>query len=79
MTDALCELRQNGQGDSPQAESLSRAIEQKLNELTGLVLRAVTNTEKSGILQPAHTVIERELIALFSAYTICREMDLKMF
>lgn len=59
MTDALCELRQNGQGDSPQAESLSRAIEQKLNELTGLVLRAVSNTEKSGILQPAHTVTGR--------------------
>jgi len=59
MTDALCELRQSGAGDSPQAESLSRAIEQKLNELTGLVVRAVTNMERSGILQPAHTVTGR--------------------
>ena len=59
MTDALCELRQNGQGDSPQAESLAKGIEQKLNELNGLVLRAVTNAERSGMLQPAHTVTGR--------------------
>jgi len=59
MTDGLCELRQNGQGDSPQAESLARGIEQKLAELDAVVLRAVTNTERAGILQPAHTVTGR--------------------
>ncbi len=59
MTDGLCELRSAGQGDSPQAESLAKGIEQKLNELNGLVLRAVTNAERSGILQPAHTVTGR--------------------
>ncbi|ODM94730.1 Vinculin [Orchesella cincta] len=59
MTDGLCELRQAGQGDSPQAESLARGIEQKLAELDGVVLRAVTNAERSGILQPAHTVTGR--------------------
>ena len=55
MTDGLCELRQAGQGDSPQAEALAKGIEQKLNELNGLVLKAVTNAERSGMLQPAHT------------------------
>ncbi|XP_035701560.1 vinculin isoform X3 [Folsomia candida] len=59
MTDGLCELRSAGQGDSPQAESLAKGIEQKLAELNGLVLRAVTNAERSGILQPAHTVTGR--------------------
>lgn len=59
MTDGLCELRQAGQGDSPQAESLARGVEQKLAELDALVLRAVTNAERAGILQPAHTVTGR--------------------
>uniref|UniRef100_T1JBN5 Vinculin n=1 Tax=Strigamia maritima TaxID=126957 RepID=T1JBN5_STRMM len=59
MTDALCELRHDGKGASPQAQSLARGIQQKLHELNGLVARAVTNIEKSGIQQPAHTVTGR--------------------
>ena len=59
MTDALCELRQDGKGATPQAEALARGIQDKLNELQGLVAQAVTNVEKSGAQQPAHTVLGR--------------------
>ncbi|GAB6023144.1 hypothetical protein CHUAL_007224 [Chamberlinius hualienensis] len=59
MTDALCELRQDGKGASPQAQSLAKGIQQKLHELNALVNRAVLNVEKSGIQQPAHTVAGR--------------------
>ncbi|KAF2353880.1 Vinculin/alpha-catenin [Trinorchestia longiramus] len=56
MADALCELRQEGKGATPQGQSLARSIEQKLQELRGAVSRAVSNTERSGVQQPAHTV-----------------------
>uniref|UniRef100_A0A4D5R9C1 Vinculin n=1 Tax=Scolopendra viridis TaxID=118503 RepID=A0A4D5R9C1_SCOVI len=59
MTDALCELRQDGKGASPQAQSLAHGIQQKLKELNGLIVRSVVNVEKSGIQQPAHTVAGR--------------------
>uniref|UniRef100_T1J8S2 Vinculin n=1 Tax=Strigamia maritima TaxID=126957 RepID=T1J8S2_STRMM len=59
MTDALCEIRQDGKGATPQAQSLAKGIQQKLHELNALVSRAVTNVEKSGIQQPAHTVSGR--------------------
>ncbi len=42
-----------------QAEGLARGIEEKLQELNRIVSNAVTNMEKSGGLQPAHTVIGR--------------------
>ena len=41
MTDALCELRQKGEGTTPQAESLARSIEERLNELVATVSQAV--------------------------------------
>lgn len=56
MINALCELRSEGKGDSPQAQSLSRSIGQKLKELIGMCNRAVTNVERSGVRQPAHTL-----------------------
>ncbi|CAG0899150.1 unnamed protein product [Darwinula stevensoni] len=59
MTDALCELRQTGQGRSPQAQSLADSIGQKLKELDALIARAIVNVEKSGMTQPAHTVAGR--------------------
>lgn len=59
MTNALCELRQNGQGSSPQAESLSRNIEVRLNELLATVNQAISRVDKSGIQQPAPTVVGR--------------------
>ena len=59
LTDALCELRQDGQGATPQAEGLARSIRQKLGELNGLVQTAVANAEKYGLQQPAHTVAGR--------------------
>ncbi|PNF42368.1 Vinculin [Cryptotermes secundus] len=59
MTDALCELRQDGKGATPQAECLAHGIQEKLGELCGLVQRAVIGVEKSGVQQPAHTVSGR--------------------
>lgn len=59
MTDALVELRADGQGATPQAEGLARSIRQKLGELNSLVQTAVQNAEKYGIQQPAHTVAGR--------------------
>ena len=44
------------QGNSPQAMSLARGIQQKVHELADHVSQAVTNTERSGIRRPAHTV-----------------------
>ncbi|XP_066959696.1 vinculin isoform X5 [Macrobrachium rosenbergii] len=59
MTDALCELRQDGKGATPQGQSLARSIGEKLNELSGAISRAVNNVERSGVQQPAHTVAGR--------------------
>ncbi len=59
MTDALCELRQSGQGASPQSESLARNIEVRLNELLATVNQAINRVEKSGIQQPAPTILGR--------------------
>ncbi|KAK5638373.1 hypothetical protein RI129_012668 [Pyrocoelia pectoralis] len=41
MTDALCELRQDGRGATPQAESLADSIKKKLGTLQQAVLNAV--------------------------------------
>lgn len=65
MTNSLCELRQNKQGDSPQAIGLAKGIAEKLKELVGtkdragLLHSAIVNLERSGVHQPAHTVIGR--------------------
>ncbi|GFS81009.1 vinculin [Nephila pilipes] len=56
MTNALCELREEGKGTTPQAEALSRGISQKLRELISLVSQGITNVERSTIQQPAHTL-----------------------
>ncbi|XP_064476948.1 vinculin-like isoform X2 [Ornithodoros turicata] len=59
MTNALCELRQDGKGSSPQAQSLARGVGLKLRELNQLVNQAIANVERSGVQQPAHTVSGR--------------------
>ncbi|XP_063978152.1 vinculin isoform X12 [Diachasmimorpha longicaudata] len=59
MTDALCELRQDGKGTTPQAESLARGIKDKLNELRSSVASALVAADKSGLAQTAHTVAGR--------------------
>ncbi|XP_018049657.1 PREDICTED: vinculin isoform X2 [Atta colombica] len=59
MTDALCELRQNEKGTTPQAEALARSIKEKLNELRGLIASALIAADKSGTAQTAHTVAGR--------------------
>lgn len=56
MTNALCELRQEGKGSSPQAQSLARGVGLKLKELNNLLSQAINNVERSGIQQLAHTV-----------------------
>lgn len=56
MTDALCELRQDGKGATPQAESLARGIRDKLGHLQQAVLDAVIAVDKAGLQQTAHTV-----------------------
>ena len=59
MVNALCELRSTGQGRSPQAQSLANGISNKLNDLNNQIARAITNVERSGQQQPAHTVAGR--------------------
>uniref|UniRef100_A0A8D8X9L6 Vinculin n=1 Tax=Cacopsylla melanoneura TaxID=428564 RepID=A0A8D8X9L6_9HEMI len=61
MTDALCELRQDGKGATPQAESLAHSIQEKLGSLNQAVAGAVARMDKRGASgarggQPAHTV-----------------------
>ena len=59
MTNALAELRQTGQGATPPAETLAKNIEVRLNELLATVNQAINRVEKSGIQQPAPTVVGR--------------------
>ena len=56
MVNALCELRNEGKGDSPQAQSLAKSIGQKLRDLMNLCHQAVANLERSGGKKPAHTL-----------------------
>jgi len=44
------------QGNSPQAMSLAKGIQQKMLELQDKCARAVSNTEHSGVRRPAHTI-----------------------
>ena len=52
-------FRQSGQGTSAQAESLAKNVEVRLNELLATVNQAINRVEKSGIQQPAPTVVGR--------------------
>lgn len=42
MSDALCELREKGEGKTPQAEALARGIEDRLHELKATVQQAIS-------------------------------------
>ncbi|XP_076295915.1 vinculin isoform X4 [Lasioglossum baleicum] len=59
MTNALCELRQNERGTTPQAEALARGIKEKVNELRSSIASAIVAADKSGTTQTAHTVAGR--------------------
>lgn len=59
MVNALCELRHNSQGNSPQAHSLAKNIGRQLKELLNLCTRAIANMEVGGNPQPAHTLSGR--------------------
>lgn len=52
---ALCDLRQDGKGQTPQAEQLAREIRDKLGNLERAVTKAVIGVNKAGH-QAAHTV-----------------------
>ena len=51
-----CSIYFGSQGNSPQAMSLAREMQQKLKELQGLTGAGIMNTERSGIRKPAPTV-----------------------
>ncbi|XP_078053012.1 vinculin isoform X10 [Augochlora pura] len=59
MINALCELRQNERGTTPQAEALARGIKEKVNELRSSIASAIVAADKSGTTQTAHTVAGR--------------------
>lgn len=74
MANALCELRQNSKGTSPQAESLAREMVDKLDELEGNILQAVINVDKAGLQQAAHTVSSSQLkikVACDNKFFLC--------
>lgn len=56
MTNALCELRHDGKGHSPQAEALAQNIRDRLSNLEQAILNAVAGVDKAGLQQTAHTV-----------------------
>lgn len=56
MANSLCELRQEGKGTSPQAESLARSIREKLGDLQSQIQHAVVGVDKAGVQQTAHTI-----------------------
>ncbi|KAM7347014.1 vinculin [Cochliomyia hominivorax] len=56
MANSLCELRQEGKGTSPQAESLARSIREKLGDLQSQIQNAVVGVDKAGVQQTAHTI-----------------------
>lgn len=56
MANKLCDLRQEGKGNSPQALQLAKDIRDKLHSLEQSVLHAVIDVDKAGLQQAAHTV-----------------------
>ncbi|XP_055857876.1 vinculin [Episyrphus balteatus] len=56
MGNALCELRHDGKGTSPQAESLAKNIREKLGSLQQALMNAIVGVNKAGVQQTAHTI-----------------------
>ena len=59
LTNSLCELRATGRGATPQSENLARNIQSRLAEVVASVSQAANRLEKSGIQQPAPTIVGR--------------------
>lgn len=59
----LCDLRQAGKGNAPQAEQLAREIRDKLGNLERAVTKAVIGVDKAGH-QAAHTVSYSQILNL---------------
>lgn len=56
VANALCELRQDGKGQTAGAEQLAHELRERLGELEHAVLQAVLGVDKAGLQQTAHTV-----------------------
>ncbi|XP_070565649.1 vinculin-like isoform X33 [Ptychodera flava] len=56
MTDQLAHMRARGEGNSPEAQQLARAIQDRVEYLGGRVDSAVAHHAQSGIRKPAPTV-----------------------
>lgn len=56
MANALCELRQDGKGTSPQAENLAKNLREKLANLEQSLVSAIKGVNKAGVKQIAHTI-----------------------
>lgn len=65
LVNTLCELRQTGKGNTPQAESLVRDLRDKLENLEQSVLHSVMGVDKAGLQQAAHTVCIQKKIQRF--------------
>lgn len=52
----LCDLRQEGKGQTPQADQLARQIREQLGNLNRAISNAVAGVDKAGHQQAAHTV-----------------------
>jgi len=56
LTDALCELRSQNKGTTPQAQSMSRSIGQQLRNLVQLIEQAIRDLERGGLTIPKQTL-----------------------
>ena len=78
MTDALCELRHNGDGTSPLAETLAKNIESRLEELLATVNAAVSRVEKSGLVNLISKIsllkVQVIIFKLFTFYMLWFEL-----
>lgn len=56
LIDALCELRSQNKGTTPQAQSMSRSINAQLKNLVQLIEQAIRDLERDGLQIPKQTL-----------------------
>lgn len=56
LIDALCELRSQNKGTSPQAQSMARSISGQLKNLVQLIEQAIRDMERDGLQIPRQTL-----------------------
>lgn len=64
----LCDLRQEGKGQTPQADQLARQIREQLGNLNRAIHNAVAGVDKTGHQQAAHTVSTRNSYTYYYYY-----------